>query len=199
MHTIRYGRLLAVAVLLGTCAACAVLDNFRAVEAGQFYRSGQMESGALTRTLKAFDIRTVVNLRGVNPEERWYQEEIAACEKAGVTHHDLPWSKNRLPEPASLATFVDICETADRPILVHCQGGTHRSGAASACYVLLNGGSVEDARKQFGLFFNDAYVGTIIDLYDGSELGFAEWVRTVYPSVYATVPPSAPDKDADEE
>lgn len=199
MHTLRYGRLLVFTALLGLLPGCALLNNFHAVEAGQFYRSGQMEARTLTRTLEQYDILTVVNLRGVNPEESWYQEEVAACADAGVTHRDLPWSKNKLPEPESLAEFVSICETAERPILVHCQGGTHRSGAASACYVLLAGGTVEDARKQFGLFFDDAYIGTIVDLYEGSAMGFAEWVREVYPTVYATVPPSASDKEEDPE
>ena len=101
-----------------------------------------------------------------------------------MTHYDLPWSKEKLPDPESLAQFVAWCQTAEKPILVHCQGGTHRSGVASAVYLLLQGKSVDEARKQFGPFFDNAPIGALLDLYDGSK-PFAEWVVSDYPRLYA--------------
>lgn len=162
-----------------------VNDNLRTVDRGQFYRSGQMDQATLARTIRRHDIKTVINFRGVNPDEAWYRDEVAVCDALGVTHHDFKWSKNRLPEPDALAAYVRVVMTADRPILAHCQGGTHRSGVGAACYVLLETGDVEKARKQIDiLFFNDAPIGRLLDLYQGSAKPFDRWVLEEYPALY---------------
>ena len=169
-------------IVLGGGPGCVVFNhNMRAVESGAFYRSGQMPAGALGRTLRRHGIRTVISLRGAAPEEKWFREEHAACAEQGVAHHSLGWSKNDPPEPKSLRLFIDLCRESEGPILVHCQGGVHRSGVASAVYVLLHDGSMTEARQQLGLFFNDAPIGRLLDLYEGSDLTFTEWVEQEYP------------------
>lgn len=177
------------------CAAsgCVLInDNLRTVERGQFYRSGQMDKATLARTIARHDVKTVINFRGANPEEAWYRDEVAVCHTMGVTHHDFKWSKNRLPEPESLAEYVRVVMTAERPILAHCQGGTHRSGVGAACYVLLETGDTEEARKQIDiLFFNDAPIGRLLDLYQGSPKPFAQWVVEDYPALYESANLSA--------
>ncbi|MBX7255642.1 MAG: tyrosine-protein phosphatase [Candidatus Hydrogenedentes bacterium] len=168
---------------------CAYLDhNFRTVEAQTLYRSGQLPASRLEKAIEDDGIRTVISLRHPDPDSRWYREEREACERHDVAHFDLPWSKEKLPEPESLAQFVKWCLSAEKPILVHCQGGTHRSGVASAVYLLLQGKTVDEARKQFGPFFDNAPIGTLLDLYDGSK-PFAEWVNADYPRVYAKLVP----------
>ena len=176
-------------VLFASSAAftggCAYLNhNLRAVEPGVFYRSGQMPANALERTLHRHDIDTVVNLRGPSGE-RWYALEREVCTAAGAAHVDFDWSSQRLPEPESLAEYVALLEAQDGPMLVHCQGGTHRSGIAAAVYVLLHGGTVDDARKQLDIFFGNAPIGQLLDLYEGSERPFAEWISEDYPALYA--------------
>jgi protein tyrosine/serine phosphatase len=161
-------------------------DNLRTVEPGRFYRSGQMPDTRLGETIRRHDVKTVINLRGENPDEAWYRNEVAVCEALGVAHHSFKWSKNRLPDPESLAEFVGLCNDAQSPILVHCQGGTHRSGVASAIYQLLEGRDIATARGEFHLFFNDAPIGQVLDLYEGSKLPFDEWVLREYPSLYET-------------
>jgi len=161
--------------------------NWRTVEKGAFYGSRQMSGRAFDATFKKRGIRTVLNMRGHNPGSPWYDEEVAACQKMGVKLENFSWSKNSLPEPESLKRFVEVIETGEKPFLAHCQGGTHRTGVAAACYVLLKGGSTADARKQFGPMFNDAPIGQLIDLYEGSTMPFAQWVREVYPGRYASL------------
>jgi protein tyrosine/serine phosphatase len=164
-------------------------DNMATVEPGNFYRSGQIPGGRLSAVVRRHGIRTVINLRGAAPQEDWYRAELSACESLGVAHEDFDWFKDHLPEPESLAAFVRLINEAERPILVHCQGGVHRSAVASACYLLMNGASVDEARDEFGLFFNDAPIGGLLDLYEGSALPFAQWVATVYPERYAATDP----------
>jgi protein tyrosine phosphatase (PTP) superfamily phosphohydrolase (DUF442 family) len=169
--------------------------NFRTVEAGAFYGSRQMGSSALESAIKKYGIQTVVNLRGTNPGSPWYDNEVAVCQKLGVAHEDFGWSRSRLPKPESLLRFVEMVETGKKPFLAHCEGGTHRTGAAAACYVLLTGGDAAAARKQFGPFFNDAPIGQLVDLYEGSALSFGQWVREVYPGRYAQVVKAARPAD----
>ena len=171
------------------CAGCGrVADRFQIVEPGQFYRSGQMTVGRLENVARKHGIRTIINLRGPRPDEAWYDRERTACAKLGVSHHDLEWTMDTLPEPDSLAQLLALFEQAERPILVHCQGGTHRSGVAAACYVLLSGGTPAQAREEFGLFFNHAPIGEVIALYEAhcknETIPFPQWVRDVYPNEY---------------
>ena len=164
---------------------CAVLNhNLRAVEPGAFYRSGQMPAGTLARTLRRHGIRTVISLRGAAPGEDWFRDEQAACAAQGVAHHSLGWSKNALPDPESLHVFMDLCRESEAPVLVHCQGGVHRSGVASAIFVLLHDGSISDAREELGLFFGGAPIGRLLDLYEGSGLTFADWASREFPRIY---------------
>ncbi len=158
--------------------------NWRTVENGAFYGSRQMGGAALERTIKRYNIKTVINLRGENPGSPWYDEEAAACKRAGIELVSLGWSKNSIPDPESLARFIALVEGDNGPFLAHCQGGTHRTGAAAACYELLRGKSPAQARKQFGPMFNNAPIGQMLDLYEDSTLPFKQWALEVYPLRY---------------
>lgn len=176
----------AVGVIVLVCSAsCSIFnDNLRPVERQTFYRSGQMGRAKLSAVIGHYGIKTVVNLRGEQPDERWYQREVQACAENGIQHYDLKWSMMRIPEPASLLEAVEIIERADTPILVHCHAGVHRAGTASAVYRLMRGDGIENARDEFGMFFMNAPIGNLLDLYDGTK-PFAEWVREDYPAIYA--------------
>ncbi len=173
-------------VLLAVSAqSCSILrSNLQVVEPGQFYRSGQMTGIELDAVTDWYGIKTVINLRGESPSEAWYRSEIAACERNGVGHHDLSWTMQHIPTPESLVELIDWIESEPRPILVHCQAGVHRAAVASAVYRLLRGDSVDDAREEFGIFFLDAPIGELLDLYDESK-PFEQWAREDYPQVYA--------------
>jgi protein tyrosine/serine phosphatase len=165
--------------------SCSILQsNLQVVEPGQFYRSGQMTGIELEAVAGRRDIKTVINLRGESPGEAWYRIEIAACERNNVVHHDLLWSMLQIPTPESLVQLIDWIKSEPRPILVHCQAGVHRAAVAAAVYRLLRGDSVNDAREEFGIFFLDAPIGELLDLYDESR-PFEDWAREDYPRIYA--------------
>lgn len=166
------------------CWMYFVNHNFRTVEKGAFYGCRQMSGASFETWIAKYGIRTVINLRGANPGSDWYDAEVAACKRAGVAHVDFGWSKNSIPEPASLLQFVELMETGEKPFLAHCQGGTHRTGAAAAVYRLLKGETPDAARKEFGPMFRDAPIGQLVDLYEVSNLPFKQWVKEIYPSSY---------------
>lgn len=160
--------------------------NFRVVEKGVFYGSRQMSGAALERTIHKRGIRTVINLRGENPDAPWYQEEVEVCRRAGVQHISFGWSKNSIPSPESLAAYVEAVKNAPKPILAHCEGGTHRTGVAAAVWLLLRGADTTVARQQFGPMFRNAPIGEVVTLFeqDGRGMPFEEWVRSRYPELY---------------
>jgi protein tyrosine phosphatase (PTP) superfamily phosphohydrolase (DUF442 family) len=160
--------------------------NFRVVEQGAFYGSRQMSGDTLTATINKYGVKTVVNCRGKNDGSPWYDEEAAACARAGVVLANFGWSRNSIPPPESLLQFLELLETGQKPFLAHCQGGTHRTGAAAAVYLLAQGKSPAVARGQFGPGFRGAPIGDLVTLYEQSgSASFKDWVKTGYPAAYA--------------
>ena len=176
--------LFSVVILVATSGCVVFNGNFRTVQDQAFFRSGQLRAKALERRIEQHNIRTVVNLRTAAPEESWYQTEVEICQALGAVHHDIPWSSKRLPTPESLDRLLSIFENGERPILVHCQGGVHRSAVASAVFLLGEDAPLEVARSQLGRFFHDAPIGELLDLYEPVDRPFRDWVETIYPRLY---------------
>lgn len=109
-------------------------DSFRAIEPGRAYRSAQLDVETLGLVIDLFDIRTVVNLRGENASEAWYVNEKAALDARGVELVDVRMSASALPPREELLKLYDTFLAAEEPILIHCQGGADRTGAAAAIW-----------------------------------------------------------------
>jgi protein tyrosine/serine phosphatase len=128
--------------------------NLGTAEPGRIYRSGQMPAQVLARTLRQHRIKSVLNLRGPNPAEAWYRDELHTTLAAGATQIDIPLSSCLWMSPAQLKTVIETLETAERPLLIHCAWGSERTGLVSALAVLLREGStLEEARAQFSLAY----------------------------------------------
>jgi protein tyrosine phosphatase (PTP) superfamily phosphohydrolase (DUF442 family) len=127
-------------------------DNFGTVKPGDFYRSGQMKGPALAKKLREHGIKTVLNLRGSHPESSWYADERASTLEAGATQVDIPLSSCEWMSKAQAKAVLEVLETAERPILVHCFHGSERTGMVSAFAELLRPGSTfRDAENQFSV------------------------------------------------
>lgn len=128
--------------------------NIASIEPGASFRSGQLTPGGLERLIRSRRIRTVVNLRGCNPDNDWYPAERAATLAAGATQVDLALASDLWLSRDQMRTLVDVLRRAERPLLIHCEWGAERTGLASAFAELLRpGGSLESARAQFGLYY----------------------------------------------
>lgn len=110
--------------------------NFRAVEDGVLYRSGQPAAEDLKWIAREHGIRSIINLRGAKPGEGWYDEEVAASRELGLQRVEIKLSADRLPHREDLIHLLDAFRELPRPILVHCEGGADRSGEASALFAL---------------------------------------------------------------
>jgi protein tyrosine phosphatase (PTP) superfamily phosphohydrolase (DUF442 family) len=134
--------------------------NFGVVQPDSVYRSGQMPARALAETVRRYHIKTVLNLRGENLPEAWYQDELAATLAEDATHIDIAMSSCIWMSRDQLRALVQVLESAERPLLVHCAWGSERTGLASAFAELLRARStMADARQQLSLRYLFAPIG----------------------------------------
>lgn len=137
------------------------------------YRSGQMSASMLGRILHDRGIKTVLNLRGINAHEGWYRAERNATLAAGATQVDVSLSSCIWMSRAQLLTLIDLLDTSQYPVLIHCEWGAERTGVVSAFVELLREGStIDDARNQFALKYmylpigDGKIMGEMIEQYD---------------------------------
>jgi protein tyrosine phosphatase (PTP) superfamily phosphohydrolase (DUF442 family) len=111
------------------------IRNFREVDPGRFYRSGQLTGAQFAEAIERLGIRTIVNLRG-RPQQPagWYEEEVETARRLGVRHADVRLSARSVPRRNELIRLLDVFRDAERPILVHCQDGADRAGEAAAIW-----------------------------------------------------------------
>ena len=100
----------------------------------------------------------MINLRGANPDKRWYQEEINTTKALNVKHYDIPMRAYSLPQLELLKQLVIDIQRAPRPILVHCYSGADRTGLASAiALIFANDTSYPDIVKQVSWRYRAIY------------------------------------------
>jgi protein tyrosine phosphatase (PTP) superfamily phosphohydrolase (DUF442 family) len=125
--------------------------NLHAVEPGVFYRSAQLSVAEVHEVVQASHIKTILNLRGPNAGQPWYDGELRAAQADGVVHLDYALSALHELTPAQMRTVLELIRTAPKPILVHCNGGADRTGLVSALYEMSRGKDVATAGEQLGL------------------------------------------------
>ena len=122
--------------------------RFREVEAGRFYRSGQMTTAGFRETIERYHIKTVVNLQNEEPDpllsDHWLGSgkilESELCQQLGVkylllTPDVLPPGNTVEMEPPVVKDWLDILDDeSNYPILLHCKAGLHRTGRLTAIY-----------------------------------------------------------------
>jgi protein tyrosine/serine phosphatase len=114
--------------------------NVHVVEPGHLYRSAQLNGPALDDVVDRYGIRTIINLRGEQPWQPWYKDEMLVSQKRGLVHIDVPMSATQKPDETAMANLISALRESPEPILVHCESGADRAGLASALYELLDAG-----------------------------------------------------------
>ncbi|MFN7025723.1 MAG: dual specificity protein phosphatase family protein [Pseudorhizobium sp.] len=128
---------LGLAAVMSAGAYLGILQltgNFHEVIAGELYRSGQPTAAVLERYVQSYGIKTVVNLRGESSRD-WYLQETALTERLGVKHLDFRMSAGRQLTPDEAFALISLLREAPKPILIHCHGGSDRTGLASVIYL----------------------------------------------------------------
>ncbi len=172
------------------------MANFGTVRPGVAYRSGQMHASGLAQTIRDHSIKTVLNLRGRNADQAWYKAERAETLKAGAEQIDIAMSSCVWMSRKQMQTLIDVLQTCEKPVLIHCWRGAERTGLTSAFLTLLRDGStIEEARAEFSLkyLFVRAGDGVVtiehFEQYEGwlksqglthSPIVFRRWVNEGY-------------------
>lgn len=126
------------------------LTHFRVVEPGVLLRCGQPTIADLEHIRQAHGLRALVCARGGTRHPlrgRWFRKERAWCAQRGITLVHLPFSDAALPPSAVFEQFLDVVRASEnRPVLVHCEQGFHRTGVLCAAYrIALGGWTLEQA------------------------------------------------------
>jgi protein tyrosine/serine phosphatase len=115
---------------------------------GKLYRSGQLTAHGLELAIADYGLRTVVNLRGEDPDpelgggER--EREFCAARGVRYVHLDVdPYQPGlypsrdhpERPQPEFIQEFLaTMSDSANWPVLIHCAGGKHRTGLLVGSY-----------------------------------------------------------------
>lgn len=155
-----------LAVLVGVLAAAVPFGyksivgtkyrNFRVVEPGVLYRSGQMSPAGFQTIAQEYGLRTVVSLREVRDGDDGKpspdRQEAEWCRANGVKHITLspmvwrPAGDQPPPVEANLREFFRVMDDpAARPVLIHCFAGIHRTGGYVGLYRIEYDGWPADA------------------------------------------------------
>lgn len=152
-------------------------DNFATVRVGELYRSGQMDAGALAAAIAQHRIKTVLNLRGSHPESSWYRAERAATLGGGATQVDIPMSSCEWMSRAQARAVLEVLDSAERPLLIHCFHGSERTGLVAALAELLRPGStLADADRMFSAGYLYFGVGDGVVTYH-QLAAYESWLR----------------------
>ena len=125
-----------------------LFGNVHVVVPDVLYRSATLSARGLRYVTSHWHIRSVLNLRGAEPGERWYQTERRTLEDCGVMLIDFPMVDYLVPAPAEMAQLFQILQSATRPLLVHCRVGADRTGLACALFELTVIGKPPEAAKR---------------------------------------------------
>jgi protein tyrosine/serine phosphatase len=119
---------------IGWAAYLRFSGNIHQIGTNEAYRSAQLSTAAFEAVITEHAIKTVINLRGSQQNAAWYDSERATTQRLGVIYIDLPLSANEEPDDAKLDLLITTMRDAQKPLLIHCEGGADRSGLASALY-----------------------------------------------------------------
>ncbi|SNS19145.1 Dual specificity phosphatase, catalytic domain [Humidesulfovibrio mexicanus] len=151
-------------------------DNLHAVADGMVYRSAQMDAATLRHTIREKGIKAILNLRGEKPGSNWYRKEMEAAQAADVLLLNHGLSAQREVSPDELEDVLRLMDRAPKPLLVHCEGGSDRTGLVIAAWVFSRGHRpTEEAYKQLSLRYGHfPYLWSNTDAMDKS---FWNYVR----------------------
>lgn len=124
--------------------------NFRVVEAGVLYRSGQMDVAGLRRAIHDHGIRTVITLRDDSAaggseaalrERDLVQQRCLNYVALPVKGWSAPKGQKEAPAMANVRKLLGIlADKRNHPVLIHCYAGFHRTGIYVAiCRLERNG------------------------------------------------------------
>jgi len=138
-----------ITILLITAAVILLvkhfhIKDFRIIEPGVLYTSGQPRGMDYTRLLYKYHIATIVNIRPASEhrDQNWYSEEIAWTRSNGVSYIEMPIEKGRcLPDKQTQDQFLaTMAGKNNLPVLLHGSSDDKRVAMLVAVWLQKNRG-----------------------------------------------------------
>jgi protein tyrosine phosphatase (PTP) superfamily phosphohydrolase (DUF442 family) len=162
--------------------------NFAEVIPGRLYRSNHPTPGYLARLVRRHGIRTLINLRGEQPNGSTALT-LETARRLGLAHAFLAFESRGAPQRDRILRFHDLYRGMAAPALIHCKSGADRTGLAAGLAILFEGGSTAGALRQlcwrFGHFSHsragilDAFFAAYAARGEG-RIAFLDWVSGEY-------------------
>ncbi len=129
-------------------------SNYHTVLPGELYRSGQLTEQQLQQHIEQDGLRSIINLRGPEPGDTWYETERTIARQHDIEHVDFElWASKALTNQ-QLDELVTHLRKLPKPLLIHCYGGADRTSLASALYLYdVKGETASRAVQQFSIRF----------------------------------------------
>ncbi len=115
-------------ILLLIAAATLLFDhfhinNFRTIEPGVFYTSGQPTGMDYTRLLYSYHVATIINIRPAleHRDKNWRNEEIVSTRNNGINYIEMPIEKtDYFPDKQTQEQFLTVmANKSNLPVLLH--------------------------------------------------------------------------------
>lgn len=133
--------------------------RFDVVVPGKVYRSGQISKYVIDDVIDCYQIQAIVDLNGFNTRDEDQQAELATARARGVPTFRFPLRGNGtgdIRHYAAALTEVDRGVKSGRAVLIHCQGGSSRTGAAIGFYrLLVQNREPDDVMQEMSRFKDD--------------------------------------------
>lgn len=162
-----------------------IIDNFYTVEKDKLYRSRQLKPEDLDYYIKKYNIKTIINLRGVNKKDSWWQKERAIALKNNLLFFNISMRAGYLPTKNNLKKLINIYQLAPTPILIHCKYGADRTGEAAAVWQLFKGKNKKRALKELSLKYLHLKYRTPAKTFFIKQWQGVDWALNRYdPTIY---------------
>ncbi|ODN42355.1 hypothetical protein BGC07_04675 [Piscirickettsia litoralis] len=165
--------------------------NTHAVISHEIYRSAELSKKQFAAIIQQNHLKSIINLRGAQLNQTWYQNEIAISKHFDVKHYDLHLPPNGLPTLHQLKALITLIQDAPKPLLLHCRASADRTGLASAIsLILFTHDSINTVLKQISwhylVFAPDSIGKMVMPLYINwlnqhnkinSRKNFLHWIQ----------------------
>jgi protein tyrosine/serine phosphatase len=163
--------------------------NWAAVRPGVLYRCNHPTPRRLVAMTRQYGLKTLINLRGAEARNGADALSREAAARLGLHVIDISVQGRRAPARSEILRLAEVYRTMQVPALMHCKSGADRTGFAAGLFVLLNGGTVQEASRHLSLRFGhlkrsragvlDAFLLRFMAEAEG-RTPFLDWVRQDY-------------------
>lgn len=155
------------------------------------YRSSQPTMWQLRREVKRRGIKTIINLKGANPNSSHWAFEVEQCEKLGVALVNVSIASRSVPDAGRIRRAKEVFDSVQYPIWMHCKAGADRAGIYSTLYLYFRKGVPIDQTRQLELWpyghLRHSRAGKIDHYFERylayqrehPEVGLLEWAETI--------------------